>query len=56
MAESRVSLTMDKDFGEFVFRHGRAATCGVILIRLTSKSQTEFTDFVLPILETNEAK
>lgn len=56
MAESRVLLTLDKDFGEFVFRRGHAASCGIVLVRIVSTSQAEFADFVLPILEANEAK
>lgn len=34
MAEQRVLLTFDKDFGELVFRRGLAASCGVVLLRL----------------------
>lgn len=33
LAEDRVLLTFDKDFGELAFRLGRAATPGVILLR-----------------------
>src|SRR2546423_1056645 len=31
--EDRVLVTFDKDFGELVFRHGRAGSPGVILLR-----------------------
>ena len=34
LAENRVLLTFDKDFGELAFRLGRPATPGVILLRL----------------------
>jgi len=33
LAENRVLVTFDKDFGEMVFRQGKTATCGVILLR-----------------------
>ena len=32
-ALSRVLLTFDKDFGKMAFRQGKAATCGVLLLR-----------------------
>lgn len=34
VAESRVLITFDKDFGELVFRSGANASSGVILLRL----------------------
>lgn len=33
LAEHRVLLTFDKDFGEMAFHQGKTATCGVILLR-----------------------
>ena len=33
VAENRVLVTFDKDFGEMAFRQGRDATCGIILLR-----------------------
>ena len=33
LAERRVFVTFDKDFGEMAFRHGKTATCGVVLLR-----------------------
>jgi predicted nuclease of predicted toxin-antitoxin system len=38
MEQVRILLTADKDFGELVFRQGKQASCGVILIRLASRS------------------
>ena len=34
MAERRILLTFDKDFGELAWRAGLPASCGVILFRL----------------------
>jgi len=39
-AEARVVLTMDKDFGELVFRDG-AAHAGVLLLRLEDADSAE---------------
>lgn len=36
IAEDRVLLTFDKDFGELAIRRGLPATCGIILFRTTS--------------------
>ena len=33
LAESRVLVTFDKDFGELAFRRGKKSTSGVILLR-----------------------
>lgn len=37
-AQRRVLITFDKDFGELVFRRGKAASHGVILFRLRKPS------------------
>jgi predicted nuclease of predicted toxin-antitoxin system len=34
VTENRVLITLDKDFGELVFRRGRDASAGVVLFRL----------------------
>jgi predicted nuclease of predicted toxin-antitoxin system len=36
--EERLVVTHDKDFGEFAFRFGLTASCGVILLRLAGDS------------------
>jgi predicted nuclease of predicted toxin-antitoxin system len=33
LADNRVLVTFDKDFGEMAFREGKTATCGVVLLR-----------------------
>lgn len=34
IAEKRVLLTFDKDFGELAFRRGLPAACGIVLFRI----------------------
>ena len=41
IAENRVLLTFDKDFGELAFRRGLPATCGIVLFRITPTSGPE---------------
>jgi len=50
MAEGRVLLTFDKDFGEMAFRLGKSATCGVILLRPQVPSANYLIQFVLAVL------
>src|SRR5205085_2242383 len=38
VAEGRLLLTFDKDFGELTFQIGLPATCGVILFRIPTDS------------------
>jgi predicted nuclease of predicted toxin-antitoxin system len=35
VAESRLLVTFDKDFGELAFHYGLPATCGVVLLRIS---------------------
>src|SRR5438477_3344341 len=38
VAERRVLLTFDKDFGDLAFQFGLPATCGIVLFRLQASS------------------
>src|SRR5207302_10430940 len=38
-SEARVLITFDKDFGELVFRRGKAASHGIVLFRLLKHIQ-----------------
>jgi predicted nuclease of predicted toxin-antitoxin system len=38
VAEGRILLSFDKDFGELAFRFGLPATCGIVLFRLRADS------------------
>lgn len=48
--EDRVLVTFDKDFGELVFRHGRAGSPGVILLRPRLRSPEIVTAFIVTVL------
>jgi len=50
-AEKLTLLTLDKDFGELVFRRGMSNECGVILFRLDSESPEVFCKIVTSALE-----
>jgi predicted nuclease of predicted toxin-antitoxin system len=51
-AEKFTLLTLDKDFGELVFRRDSSAGCGVILFRVEVKSPDEFGRLVVSALDT----
>ncbi len=38
VAEQRLLITFDKDFGDLVFRSGQSASCGVALFRISVPS------------------
>lgn len=48
--ETRVLITFDKDFGELVFRHGRAGSLGVILLLPRLRSPEIVAAFIVTIL------
>jgi predicted nuclease of predicted toxin-antitoxin system len=50
LAESRVLLTFDKDFGEMAFRQGKPATCGVILFHPRLRSPAHVSRFAVSVL------
>jgi predicted nuclease of predicted toxin-antitoxin system len=50
VAEGRVLVTFDKDFGEMAFRQGKQATCGVILLRPRLRSPDYLAHFMLAVL------
>ena len=53
--ESRVLLTNDKDFGELVYREGRAAE-GILLLRLGADDGGEKALHVIRVLPTIEQR
>ena len=40
LAEKRLLLTFDKDFGALVFKRGSAASAGIVLFRISQPSAT----------------
>jgi predicted nuclease of predicted toxin-antitoxin system len=47
-------LTLDKDFGELVFRRGLPAECGVILFRVDAESPAQVTEIALAALRSRD--
>jgi len=50
LAEGRVLLTFDKDFGEMAFQQGKDASCGVILLRPRLSNPDHVVRFTLAVL------
>jgi len=50
LAQSRILLTFDKDFGEMAFRQGKTATCGKLLLRPRVRSPGYLSHFLLGVL------
>src|SRR5260370_28230104 len=50
VAENRVLLTFDKDFGDLAFRFGLPAMCGIVLFRLHASSSAAFATIVVAAL------
>jgi predicted nuclease of predicted toxin-antitoxin system len=50
MAEGRVVVTFDKDFGELAFRSRLPSTCGVVLFRITQRGREQDVRIVLDTL------
>jgi predicted nuclease of predicted toxin-antitoxin system len=50
VAEQRVLLTFDKDFGELAFRFGLPAICGVVLFRIRLRSPQDVARFAVATL------
>ncbi len=49
LAEGRVLMTFDKDFGEMAFRQGKNTTCDVILLRPRLRSPDYVSQFVVAV-------
>ncbi len=54
LAEDRIVLTFDKDFGELAFRLGQLATPGVILLRPRLRTASYLVRFTLAVLGQNQ--
>jgi predicted nuclease of predicted toxin-antitoxin system len=51
VAEDRVLLTFDKDFGDMVFQKGNQASAGIILFRPRLRDPTHVAKFMLAVLQ-----
>jgi predicted nuclease of predicted toxin-antitoxin system len=51
MAQRRVLLTFDKDFGELAFIKGLPAECGIILFRITPQNPEEVAVIALSAIQ-----
>jgi predicted nuclease of predicted toxin-antitoxin system len=54
VAEDRVLVSFDKDFGELVYLSGARASCGVVLIRLAASSPESLTARCVAALESRD--
>ena len=52
--EKRTLLTLDKDFGELVFRRGLPSECGVILFRVKAGSPGELVSVIVSALASRD--
>lgn len=50
LAEERVLVTFDKDFGEMAYRGGQNAACGVVLLRPRLHSPKHVCEFLVTVL------
>jgi predicted nuclease of predicted toxin-antitoxin system len=50
LAEGRVVVTFDKDFGKLAFRRGRQSTPGVVLSRPRLRSPNDIAQFLVAVL------
>ena len=50
LSSGRVLLTFDKDFGNLVFRRGRPASCGLVLMRPRLRSPDDLARFMSAVL------
>lgn len=52
VAEHRILITFDKDFGELAFRSKLPASCGIVLFRIPTPSSTFVAEFAVAALAT----
>lgn len=54
IAEIRVLVTFDKDFGELAFRTGVPASCGIVLFRISPASPEHVAQTAITVLESRD--
>jgi predicted nuclease of predicted toxin-antitoxin system len=50
-SEQRLLITLDKDFGELVFHRGLAASCGVVLFRISAATSSAVAERIAGTLD-----
>jgi predicted nuclease of predicted toxin-antitoxin system len=50
LAQGRVLITFDKDFGDMAFPQGKSGACGVVLLRPHVRSPGYLSQFILAVL------
>jgi len=53
LADDRIVLTFDRDFGELVFRHRQPAASGIVLFRLRQQPPDATLGFLRALLDSN---
>ncbi|OHB66792.1 MAG: hypothetical protein A2V70_17615 [Planctomycetes bacterium RBG_13_63_9] len=51
VSQQRVLITFDKDFGNLVFHLGRAASCGIVLFPVETRSSAAAAKRIVEVLE-----
>ncbi len=51
VADSRLLVTFDKDFGELAVRYGLPASCGIVLFRISLRELTAASALVVATLQ-----
>ena len=54
VADSRLPITFDKDFGELVFRRGAKASQGVVLFRISQPSAAAVAERIAAVLASRD--
>jgi predicted nuclease of predicted toxin-antitoxin system len=54
LAEDRLLITLDKDFGELVFRSGRKESRGIVLLRISQGSASAVAERVTAVLASRD--
>lgn len=55
IVDSRLLLTFDRDFGELIYKRGRDASCGVILLRLPIGAPLAFDELITRVISERDS-
>lgn len=51
VSQQRLLITFDKDYGELIYRLGNAASCGVVLFRISAPTAKDLAKIITDILD-----